>query len=113
MMRAQDVGRAAAWLLEEVRELYADEPQTGSDAWWQGSCDSVLATIEEDGLLERYDARPVWWGGFRCVEGDVAGHCWLVIGDVIVDPTARQFGAGQPRVVRPGDSWYAHYLERT
>jgi len=93
---------------------YADQ----GDAWWDGTCDTVVSTLAGTGLLEQ-PFKEVMYGSFRDDEGNANGHCWVELADgSILDPTIGQFFGAEgdyptefQKLVRPGDELFDRYTK--
>jgi hypothetical protein len=96
----------AELLLLAIQDLYKEDPpgsrmmangEPYSERWWFGTCESTVATAMEVGLVERFGGTPHWWGGFFISEAEGShGHCWIDVGDWIVDATVGQFTPAFP-----------------
>lgn len=115
-------------LLLEIEALYEDQVdgllrngERYDPFWWRGTCDSVCSTVLELGWLD--EAEVVFWGTYTPYNKNgeqepvfPSGHCWIELGDLIVDPTRWQFdpspGFHLPRIVAASGDRYGEYEKR-
>lgn len=93
-MRRREVARVARVVRDELERMSRDEPSLyWEESSLRGACASGSRALVR--LFRRFGVDAEFIMGTKYLEHR---HCWVLIGDSILDVTATQFGTSFPRV---------------